>query len=139
MPLPKAESMKKPPNSRNFGKNADSDSPAQHAAPGEVDPQEKLKAPTDPAALLDGPSYVRAVASQVDLVAASAKLVVSTDEKIAKAELDRLRELIFGKGGPQPADETLQIDWSAMTRCDSELPGPAGLNGQAQGEPRDHN
>ena len=139
MPLPKAQSVKKPTNSRNASKNADSDSPAQSAAPGEVDPQEKLKKPTDPAALLDGPSYVRAVASQVDLVGASAKLVISADEKIAKSELDRLRELIFGRGGPPPADETLQIDWSAMTRCDAELPGPAGPNGQGQGEPRDHN
>ena len=79
-----------------------------------------LKVPTNPAALLDGPAYVRAVAMHVDLVGASARLVVSTDEKVSKAELDRLRELIFGKGGPQPADETLRIDWAGIPRPDRE-------------------
>ena len=132
--MPKAKNAK--------ASDAAHQSAPQDGAPPDVDPQEKLKKPTDPAALIDGPSYVRAVALQVDLVGASAKLVVSSDEKIAKAELDRLRELIFGKGGPPPADETLQMDWSAMTRCDSELPGPTGPNGpngQGQGDPGDHN
>ena len=36
----------------------------------------------------------------MDLVAASVRLVSSDDEKIAKAELDRLREMKFGKVGP---------------------------------------
>ena len=106
----------------NTSNDALPDGVAQNHTPGEIDPQEKLKTPTDPAALLDGPSYVRAVASQVDLVAASAKLVVSSDEKIAKAELDRLRELIFGKGGPPPTDETLRIDWTGFPRPDREPP-----------------
>jgi|GEM_PF-5043196 len=115
--------MAKPKTTRTTSTSDDSlQSAAQNAAPADVDPQEKLKAPTDPAALLDGPSYVRAVASQVDLVAASAKLVISTDEKIAKAELDRLRELIFGKGGPPPTDETLRIDWTGFPRPDREPP-----------------
>jgi len=77
---------------------------------------EKLKVPTDPEALADGPSYVRAVALHVDLVGASARLVVSHDEKVSKAELDRLRELIFGKGGPQQGDEPLRIDWTDVPR-----------------------
>jgi hypothetical protein len=79
---------------------------------------EKLKVPTDPAALLDGTSYVRAVAQHVDLVAASARLVVSLDEKISKAELDRLRELIFGKGGPQFMEdpEAPHVDFTGFPR-----------------------
>ena len=81
---------------------------------------EALKVPTDPAALLDGGAYVRAVAMHVDLVGASARLVVSTDEKVSKAELDRLRELIFGKGGPPPADEVLRIDWAGIPRPNRE-------------------
>ena len=81
---------------------------------------ESLKIPTDPEALLDGPAYVRAVAMHVDLVGASARLVVSTDEKVSKAELDRLRELIFGKGGPAQVDEPLRIDWTGIPRPDRE-------------------
>jgi hypothetical protein len=79
-----------------------------------------LKVPTDPQALLDGPAYVRSVAQHVDLVGASARLVVSNDEKICKAELDRLRELIFGKGGPAPQDEPLRIDWDGFPRPERE-------------------
>jgi hypothetical protein len=48
----------------------------------------------------DGSAYVDAVAARVDLVAASVRLVSSDDEKIAKGELDRLREMKFGKIGP---------------------------------------
>jgi hypothetical protein len=48
----------------------------------------------------DGSAYVDAVAARVDLVAASVRLVSSEDEKIAKGELDRLREMKFGKVGP---------------------------------------
>lgn len=95
-----------------------------------------LKVATDLAALADGPSYVRAVAAKVDLVGASAKLVVSTDEKIAKAELDRLRELIFGKGGPQSADETAQMDFTSMYRT---APEPVRSNDSGNGEDRGHN
>src|SRR5205085_3617073 len=79
-----------------------------------------LEVPTDPAALMDGPSYVKCVARQVDLVAISARLLLSTDEKIAKAELDRLCELTFGKGGPPPTDDVLRIDWTGMPRPDRE-------------------
>jgi len=55
---------------------------------------------TDFAAMQDGSAYVDAVAARVDLVAASVRLVSSEDEKIAKGELDRLREMKFGKVGP---------------------------------------
>jgi hypothetical protein len=79
---------------------------------------------------------VRAVAAKVDLVGASAKLVVSNDEKIAKAELDRLRELIFGKGGPPAADETSQMDFSSMYRAATE---PAKSNDGGNGEDCGHN
>ena len=79
-----------------------------------------LKVPTDPAALMDGPTYVRAVAQHVDLVGASARLVVSQDEKVCKTELDRLRELIFGKGGPAPVEEPLRIDWTDFPRPDRD-------------------
>ena len=57
----------------------------------------------------DGSTYVDAVAARVDLVAASIRLVSSEDEKIAKAELDRLREMKFGKVGPAPATDEQQI------------------------------
>jgi hypothetical protein len=112
-----------------------SQSGSQHADPETDTGNDALKVPTDPAALVDGPAYVRAVASQVDLVAASAKLVVSTDEKIAKAELDRLRELIFGKGGPAPADDTLRIDWTGIPRPEREPPTFTHASG---GERADH-
>ncbi len=54
---------------------------------------------TDFGAMQDGSTYVDAVAARVDLVAASVRLVSSDDEKIAKGELDRLREMKFGKVG----------------------------------------
>jgi hypothetical protein len=94
--------------------------PSQSSQENSAASTEALKVPTDPAALLDGGAYVRAVAMHVDLVGASARLVVSTDEKVSKAELDRLRELIFGKGGPPPADEVLRIDWAGIPRPDRE-------------------
>ncbi len=56
-----------------------------------------LGGPTDFAAMQDGAAYVNSVAARVDLVGASVRLVGSKDEKIAKAELDRLREMKFGK------------------------------------------
>lgn len=61
--------------------------------------------PTDSDAMQDAGAYVKAVAERVDLVAASVRLVESGDQKIAKAELDRLREMKFGKVGPATAEE----------------------------------
>lgn len=52
---------------------------------------------TDFSAMQDGAAYVNAVAARVDLVGASVRLVCSEDEKIAKAELDRVRDMKFGK------------------------------------------
>ncbi len=94
-----------------------------------------LKVPTDPAALADGPAYVRSVAQHVDLVGASARLVVSTDEKVSKAELDRLRELIFGKGGPPPVEEVMRIDWTDVPRPDR---GPKTSDGERGEQGDDH-
>ncbi len=71
-----------------------------------------LAGPTDFAAMQDGAAYVNSVASRVDLVGASVRLVGSEDEKIAKAELDRLREMKFGKvaaGANLP--ENLTVIW----------------------------
>jgi hypothetical protein len=59
--------------------------------------QVRLPGPTDYEAMQDAGAYVNAVAERVDLVAASVRLVQSTDEKIAKSELDRLRDMKFGK------------------------------------------
>jgi len=69
---------------------------------------------TDFAAMQDGSAYVDAVAARVDLVAASVRLVSSDDEKIAKGELDRLREMKFGKVGPAVnAPDAPTVIWDA--------------------------
>jgi hypothetical protein len=78
-----------------------------------------LAGPTDFAAMQDGAAYVNSVASRVDLVGASIRLVGAEDEKIAKAELDRLREMKFGKvaaGANLP--ETPTVIW--------DVPGVSG-------------
>ncbi len=70
--------------------------------------------PTDLAAMQDAAAFVDAVAARVNLVQRSADLVGSTDEKIAKSELDRLRDMKFGKvsvaGGPSEEPQQLIID-----------------------------
>jgi hypothetical protein len=71
-----------------------------------------LRVPTELDAMQDGAAYVRVVASRVDLVGASVRLVCATDEKIAKAELDRLREMKFGKVGAVAPEEQPRIDFS---------------------------
>ncbi len=75
-----------------------------------------LAGPTDFAAMQDGAAYVNSVASRVDLVGASILLLGSTDEKIAKAELDRLRDMKFGKPGAAVIDESLRLDSSDWPR-----------------------
>jgi hypothetical protein len=72
--------------------------------------------PTDSEAMQDAGAYVNAVAERVDLVAASVRLVQSGDQKIAKAELDRLREMKFGKVGPAAAEEPSRLDFSNWPR-----------------------
>ncbi len=67
------------PEKNQMGKNKPNEPTEQAAAE-----LAALKVPTDPEALLDGPAYVRSVAQHVDLVGASARLVVSTDEKVSK-------------------------------------------------------
>jgi len=69
-----------------------------------------LKVPTDPAALADGPAYVRSVAQHVDLVGASARLVVSTDEKVFQGRTGPVARIDFGKGGPPQVEEGFQFD-----------------------------
>jgi hypothetical protein len=51
----------------------------------------------------DSQAYANAVAAQVDLVALNSRLLQSGDEKIAKASLDRLLEMKFGKIGTSTA------------------------------------
>jgi hypothetical protein len=69
-----------------------------------------LAGPTDFAAMQDGAAYVNSVASRVDLVGASVRLVGSEDEKIAKSELDRLRDMKFGKGPVTVIEEGLRLE-----------------------------
>lgn len=76
-----------------------------------------LLGPTEVDAMQDAAAFVNAVASRVDLVKASVQLVCAKDEKIAKAELDRLREMKFGKVGAVAPEEQPRIDFS-------DWPGP---------------
>ena len=77
-----------------------------------------LAGSTDFAAMQDSAAYVNAVAARVDLVGASVKLLWCNDEKLAKSELDRLREMKFGKGAAANADEPqrIVIDMPGPTR-----------------------
>jgi hypothetical protein len=85
--------------------------------PGEKDEQAvHFPGPTNFEAMQDAGAYVNAVAARVDLVAASVRLVESGDQKIAKAELDRLREMKFGKVGPATAEEPSRLDFSNWPR-----------------------
>jgi hypothetical protein len=96
---------------------------AKTASPGEKDSSSKAEkesvhfpGPTNSETMQDAGAYVNAVAERVDLVAASVRLVESTDEKIAKSELDRLREMKFGKVGPASAVEPSRLDFSSWPR-----------------------
>ncbi len=75
-----------------------------------------LAGPTDFAAMQDGAAYVNSVAARVDLVGASVRLVGSEDEKIAKAELDRLRDMKFGKGPVTVIEEVPRVEIGDMPR-----------------------
>jgi hypothetical protein len=74
--------------------------------------------PTDPAAMQDSQAFADAVGEKIDLVAASASLLQSADEKIRKAELDRIREMKFGKvaASAAPAEEPFTVDWTGVPR-----------------------
>jgi len=72
--------------------------------------------PTESAALENGPSFARAVAARVDLVGVSASLVCSEDEKIRKAELDRLRQLIFDS--QEAPEEPPRLDFGDLFKPD---------------------
>lgn len=82
--------------------------------------QIEFPGPTDFAALRDGPSFADAVGEKVDLVAVSASLLQSGDEKIRKAELDRIREMKFGKvaASVTAVEEPGAVDLTGM-------PGPS--------------
>ena len=75
-----------------------------------------LTGSTDFAAMQDGAAYVNAVASRVDLVGASVLLVKSNDEKVAKSELDRLREMKFGKGPVTVVEEITSVEVGDLPR-----------------------
>jgi len=92
--------MKKKDKNGKNGKNGQSDSLKDFL----------LAGPTDFAAMQDGAAYVNSVASRVDLVGASIRLVGSKDQKIAKAELDRLREMKFGKGPVTVIEEVPRLE-----------------------------
>ncbi|HYL62517.1 MAG TPA: hypothetical protein VE077_07835 [Candidatus Methylomirabilis sp.] len=57
----------------------------------------------------DGPAFVDIVHQHVDLYLASARLVKSSDEKIAQRMLERLLELKFGKGPSSSGEESPEI------------------------------
>ena len=97
---------------------------AKLASPGEKDSRGRAEkdsvhfpGPTSSKAMQDAGAYVNAVAERVDLVAASVRLVESGDQKIAKAELDRLRDMKFGKVGPAAVEEQ---EWPEL----GDLPRP---------------
>jgi ABC-type phosphate transport system substrate-binding protein len=75
-----------------------------------------LAGPTEFAAMQDGAAYVNSIAGRVDLVGASVWLLGSTDEKIAKAELDRLRDMKFGKGPMTVIEEVPRVETGDMPR-----------------------
>ena len=62
----------------------------------------------------DAVAFVDAVAVRKDLVVVSVELLDSKDEKIKKAELDRLRDMKFGKvsvaGGPGDEPQSIILD-----------------------------
>jgi len=76
----------------------------------------RLPGPTDHEAMQDAEAYVEAVAERVDLVAASVRLVQSGDQKIAKAELDRLRDMKFGKVGAAAVEDSTRLDFGDLPR-----------------------
>ena len=70
--------------------------------------------PTDLAAMQDAVAFVDAVAARKDLVVVSVELLDSKDEKIKKAEIDRLRDMKFGKvsvaAGPGEEPQSIILD-----------------------------
>jgi hypothetical protein len=79
-------------------------------------PEPNIAGPTESEALVDGPSFARAVAARVDLVGVSAKLLCGKDEKIQKAELDRIRQLLFDN--QNAIEEPPRIDFGDLLKPD---------------------
>jgi hypothetical protein len=76
-----------------------SEKPSQSGGSSAHDKQDavELRRPTEVAAIQDAAAFFDAVAARVDLVGASVRLITSEDLKISKSELDRVREMKFGK------------------------------------------
>jgi hypothetical protein len=77
---------------------------------------------TEVAAIQDGAAFFDAVAARADLVEASVRLIINEDLKISKAELDRLREMKFGKPGASVVEEPPELDFSDWPRRNRERP-----------------
>lgn len=87
-------------------------------------PEPSIAGPTESAALEDGGSFARAVAARVDLVGVSARLLCRGDEKIQKAELDRIRQLLFES--QNAIEEPPRIDFGDLLK---PLPGTPDSTG----------
>ncbi|HET8923826.1 MAG TPA: hypothetical protein VFN26_12635 [Candidatus Acidoferrum sp.] len=70
---------------------------------------------TGAVAIEDGAAYFDAVAARVDLVGASVRLIINADLKISKSELDRVREMKFGKTGAA-VEEVIRVEPGDMPR-----------------------
>lgn len=62
---------------------------------------------------MDGPGFVDAMHAHVDLFLACARLVKSSDEKIAQRMVERLLEMSYGKSPAATGDEVPQIIFDA--------------------------
>lgn len=92
--------------------------PSRHTEEENRCSEPNVAGPTESAALEDGPSFARAVAARVDLVGVSARLLCQGDEKIQKAELDRIRQLLFDN--QNAIEEPPRIDFGDLMK-----PGPS--------------
>jgi hypothetical protein len=71
----------------------------------------------------DAAGFVVIVHSRVDLFGVSERLLNSTDDKIAQRELERLLEMVYGRGGGSRDDAPVII---------SDLPGPDRSRGDEE-------
>jgi hypothetical protein len=71
---------------------------------------------TKAAAIQDGAAFFDAVAARVDLVGASVRLIINEDLKTSKSELDRVREMKFGKAGWTIVEESPRVDLGDLPR-----------------------
>jgi hypothetical protein len=71
---------------------------------------------TKASAKQDAAAFFDAVAARVDLVGASVRLIINEDLKISKSELDRVREMKFGKAGLTVVEESPRVDLGDLPR-----------------------